>query len=44
MTTTYNTITEANTFIRVYNSIPTGKGMWARLVSSAPGVYVVEVA
>jgi len=42
---TYNTISEANTFIRTYNAvIAPQQGNIARLVSEQPGLYTVLVA
>lgn len=42
MTTTYNTQTEANTFVRVFNAT-NGKGREARVTHAEPGVYQVTI-
>jgi hypothetical protein len=47
MTFTYNTITEANTFIESFKMVVAcgaSGGRMAKIISSKPGEYVVEVA
>lgn len=47
MTFTYNTITEANTFINCFNFVRAcghAGGRVARIIHQEPGLYIVEVA